>query len=79
MSTFDGFFLPDVALHDVRAWESLQAGELRVRYPVLSASQIVALWKLLSHNRRRVLVQTPVSEIAQSFDILQAAEEIRVL
>ena len=68
MTTFDGFFLPDNAQSAVREWGFVEGRGLRVRYPVLSAGQVDAIWRLLSDNRRRVLVQTSVTDILAAID-----------
>ncbi len=65
-STFDGFFLPELAHGAIREWGSLQSGDLHVRYPILSANQIDGIWTQLSQHRRRMLVRLPVAEIAQA-------------
>ena len=68
MTAFDGFFIPGLDALGVKAWDSLEAGELRVRYPRLTSDQVSALFVRLARQRERVLVQTPVARIVQAID-----------
>ena len=75
MNTFDGFFLPQIVHSDIEEWRTLDAGRLRVRYPVLTRTQVAAVWLHLLTNRNRVLVHAPVANIVSA--IGAAAGQLR--
>jgi hypothetical protein len=66
MTEFDGFFLPlDVPDANLR---TLEVGDVQVRYPDLSADQLLHIHRLIVDKRNQSLVRTPVARIVEAID-----------
>ncbi len=68
MTTLDGFFLPGLDESAVIEWGYLETSGLRVRYPMLSADQVEAVWRTILGHRNRMLINTPVARIVTAVD-----------
>jgi hypothetical protein len=72
MTGFDGFFIPGLEAGHIKEWRYLDAGALRVRYPVLSEEEVTKIWERLAVNRDSRLIETPVSRIVAAIDAAAA-------
>ena len=68
MTEFDAFHLPGFAADKHTEWKHLQAGEMSVRFPVLSGEQLASICDTIRNNRDAFLAREPVGDIVRFID-----------